>query len=101
MWELHKAHLDALWLVDPGVWPLGRIAFGLCRDLGLVADPRTILGLALCRLPGLDGYLLVRLRLLRLAAKLRSIAGRQHGFRASLCIELRGADEPRGKRLFP
>src|ERR1700730_4588097 len=46
------------------------------------------------------GSFLACLRLLRLAAKLNSIVWRQHCFRANQRIELPGADEPRGERLF-
>src|ERR1700730_5714352 len=57
--------------------------------------------MALRCLSRLDGSFPACLRLLRLAAKLNSIVWRQHGFRANRRIELPGADEPRGERLFP
>src|SRR3984893_3655520 len=56
--------------------------------------------MALRCLSRFNGSFLACLRLLRLAAKLNSIVWRQHCFRANQRIELPGADEPRGERLF-
>ena len=51
LWELHKAHLDAARMVDPRGRPPGRLALGLCRDLGADAGAGALLGLAVRGLP--------------------------------------------------
>jgi len=58
VWELHKAHLDAQWLVDPRfrlvIASLSAFA-AIWACCGFSNDFR----LALCRLPGRDGVVLL------------------------------------------
>ena len=104
IWELHKAHLDA------HGWSI--LVFGLviasisafARDLGLVAHPRALFGLALRRLSRADRHLLSRLPFTcRLAAELTDVnhPGASIASGRTSASNSLGADEPRGQRLFP
>ena len=71
LWELHKAHLDLARLVGADARPRRRVDFRLCRDLGLDADSRALLGLALRRLSRLHRNRAARRLLRRLSGLIR------------------------------